>query len=169
MDFVDGTYYLVRAIGDDGNPEVAGKYVSITVNKVTYKCKTDKNGYVRLKINLNPKKYVITVVYKKYKVSNKLVVKQTLKLAKKTIKVKKSAKKIILKATVKTSKGKALSGKKVTFKFYGKFYTTKTNKKGIAQVTIKKSVINKLKVGGKYQYYAKVITNYVYGTVKVVK
>ena len=166
LDFVDGTYYRVRAIGDDGNPEVSGKCVYITANTVTYKCLTDKNGYAYLKINLNPKKYKVTSEYKKYKVSNKVVVKQTLKLVKKNIKIKKSAKKLVLKATLKTSKGKAIAGKKVTFILKGKHYKVKTNKKGLAKVTLKKKVIKHLKRGKKYKLMVKVITNYVYGSVK---
>ncbi|WP_296858490.1 hypothetical protein, partial [uncultured Methanobrevibacter sp.] len=37
------------------------------------------------------------------------------------------------------------------FKFKGKTYKAKTNKKGIATIKIKKSVIQKLKVGKKYK------------------
>jgi len=61
-------------------------------------------------------------------------------------KVKKSAKKLVLKATLKSSNGKPIKGKKITFKLNGKTYKAKTNKKGIAKVTIKKNVIKKLKV-----------------------
>jgi hypothetical protein len=167
IDFVDGTYYRVRAVGDDGNPEVRGKIVYITANTVKYDCPTDKDGYAYLRINLNPRTYKVTSEYKGYKVSNKVVVKQTLKLVKKNIKVKKSAKKLVIKATLKTSKGKAIAGKKVTFIFKGKHYKAKTNKKGLAKVTIKKKVIKKLKKGKKYKVYARVITNDVIGTVKV--
>ena len=77
----------------------------------------------------------------------------------KSIKVKKSAKKLVLQATLKQGK-KALSGKKITFKFNGKKYNAKTNKKGIAKVIIKKKVLKKLKVGKmvKYQaYYGKIV------------
>ena len=81
----------------------------------------------------------------------KTVAKITLTL--KTVKVKKSAKKLILQATLKQGK-KALSGKKVTFKFNGKSYKAKTNKKGIAKVTITKKVLKKLKVGKKVKYLA---------------
>ena len=71
----------------------------------------------------------------------------------KAVKVKKSAKKLILQATLKQGK-KALSGKKVTFKFNGKTYKVKTNKKGVAKVTIKKNVLKKLKAGKKVKYQA---------------
>jgi C4-type Zn-finger protein len=169
MDFVDGTYYVVRAIGDDGQPVGKGEVVGITVNKRGYVAITDANGYARLKIDLNPKTYTIVAEYSKYRVSNKLVVKQTLKLVKKTVKVKKTAKKLVLKAKLKWTNGKAIKGKKITFKFKGKKYKAKTNKKGIAKVKVKKKVIKKLKKGKKYKYSAKYLTNVVKGKVKVKK
>lgn len=45
-------------------------------------------------------------------------------------------------------------GLKVIFKFNDKKYTAKTNKKGIAKVTIKKNILKKLKVGKKVKYQA---------------
>lgn len=71
----------------------------------------------------------------------------TLKL-KKVKKVKKSAKKLVIKATLKIN-GKAVKGKKLKFKFNKKTYTAKTNKKGVAKITIKKKVLKKLKKGKK--------------------
>ena len=71
----------------------------------------------------------------------------------KTVKVKKSAKKLVLSATLKKG-SKAIKNKKVTFKFNGKTYKAKTNSKGIAKVTIKSSVLKKLKVGKQIQYQA---------------
>ena len=92
--------------------------------------------------------------------------KTKIKLTLKKVKVKKSAKKLVLRATLKIN-GKAVKGKKITFKFKGKKYRAKTNKKGVAKVTIKKKVLKKLKVGKKVKYqatYGKVTKKY---TVKV--
>jgi uncharacterized protein YwbE len=169
MEFMDGSKYVVRAIGDDGQPVGAGEVVGFRVNKVEYNGITDSKGYARLTIELNPTKYTITAQYAAYKVSNKITVKQTLKLVKKTITIKKSAKKIVLKATLKFANGKAIKGKKIVFQFKGKNYNAKTNKKGLAKVTIKKKVVKKLKKGKKYKYTAKYLTNYVKGSVKVKK
>jgi hypothetical protein len=166
LDYKDGTRFKVRAIGDDGEPVGKGVVVVFKVNGKTYKHKTDDKGYSRLTINLIPKKYTITSTYHGYTVKNKITVKQILKV-KKTVKVKKSAKKLVLKATLKSSKGKALKGKKITFKFKGKTYKAKTNKKGVAKVTIKKKVIKKLKKGKKYTYTAKYVQDKVKGKVKV--
>ena len=68
----------------------------------------------------------------------------------KAVNVKKSAKQLILTATVIYG----LDGKKVTFKFNDKTYTAKTVK-GIAKVTIPKSALKKLKVGKTVKYQAK--------------
>ena len=168
MDFLSGEYYVVKVIGDDGNPVGEGEIIDIYVNTIHYVSVTDSDGYSRLKINLNPKSYTITAEYKTYKVIHKLKVKQTLKLVKKTVKVKKG-KKLVLKAKLKWSTGKAIKGKKIVFKFKGKKYTAKTNKKGIAKVKIKKKVTKKLKKGKKYKYSAKYVTNKVKGKVKVKK
>ena len=166
MDFVDGTYYTVRVIGDDGKPVGKDEFIDIYVNTIHYVSRTDANGYAKLKINLNPNTYKITAEYKSYKVANKLVVRQTLKLVKKAVKVKKG-KSLTLKATLKWSNGKAIKGKKIVFKLAGKKYSAKTNSKGLAKVTIKGKVTKKLKKGKKYKYSATYITNIVRGTVKI--
>ena len=72
----------------------------------------------------------------------------------KKVKIKRSAKKLILQATLKIN-GKVAKGKRIIFKFKGKTYNAKTNKKGVAKVTIKKKVLRKLKVGEKVTYTAK--------------
>ena len=91
-----------------------------------------------------------------------------LKLTLKTVKIKKSAKKLVL--TAKLTKGKSfIKNKKIIFKFNGKKYTAKTSKKGIAKVIIKKSVLKKLKVGKKVKYQAKYKKLIVKKTAKVKK
>lgn len=92
----------------------------------------------------------------------------TVKLTLKKVSVKKSAKKLVLRATLKIN-GKAVKGKVIKFKFKGKTYKAKTNAKGIAKVTIKKKVLKKLKAGKKVTYSAKYSTKTVKKTVKVKK
>ena len=72
----------------------------------------------------------------------------------KKVKVKKSAKKLVIKATLKIN-GKLVKGKIIKFKFNQKNYKAKTNRKGIAKITVKKAVLKKLKVGKKVKYQAK--------------
>jgi len=147
MDFSDGSYYRVRAYGDDGQP-IAGVFVTITINGVSYDVKTDSEGYASLKIRLNPRSYIVDAEWKDKKTNN-VVVKQILKS--KSIVAKKSDKYTKFRASLKWSSGEAIVGKVIVFKFKGKTYKAKTNKKGIATIKIKKSVIQKLKSGKKYK------------------
>ena len=167
MYYADGSSFKVRVYGDNGNPVGANKIVTIKLNKATYKVKTNSNGYAILKIanTVKPGTYTLTATYAGQTIKNTVKVKQVLKLAK--VKVKKSAKKLVIKATLKGKK--AIKGKKLTFKFNGKKYTAKTNKKGIAKITIKKSVLKKLKKGKKVKYQVTYLKNTVKRTVKVKK
>ena len=160
--------YKLRIIGDNGSPVGAGVAVKVTINGNAKTLKTDKNGYITVKFTKTylPKTYTVKAEYKGITVSNKIKVKKVLTLKK--AKVKKSAKKLVLKATLKEGK-KALKGKKVVFKFKGKKYKAKTNKKGIAKVTIKKSILKKLKVGKKVKYQVTYLKHTVKRTVKVKK
>jgi hypothetical protein len=91
-----------------------------------------------------------------------------IKLNLKKVKVKRSAKKLIIKATLRIN-GKLVKGKKLTFKFNKKVYKAKTNKKGVAKITIKKKVLKKLKVGKKVRYQVRYGKKTVKRTVKVKK
>lgn len=126
--------YKVRAYGNDGKPVGAGQTVTFKVSGKTYNHKTDKNGYASLKINLKPKTYTITATYNKFKVSNKITVKPV--LTAKNVSIKKG-KKIVFSAKLVNTKGKALKGKKITFKLKNKKYTAKTNAKGVATLSKK--------------------------------
>jgi hypothetical protein len=69
----------------------------------------------------------------------------------KAVKVKRSAKKLVL--TAKFKKGsKIYKNKKLTFKFGSSTYTAKTNSKGIAKVTVSSGVLKKLKFGDTVKY-----------------
>lgn len=151
MYYGDGSRFKARIYGDDGKPVGAGKVVTLKFNKRTYYLKTNSYGYITFKIpnTAKPGKYTISAKYKGQTIKNTVKVKQVLKLSKVTI--KKSAKKLVLTASLK--KGKTpIKNKKVTFRFNGKKYSAKTNKKGIAKITIKRSVLKKLKAGKKVTY-----------------
>ena len=80
-----------------------------------------------------------------------VVKKSNVKITLKKVKVKKSLKRLRLTATVKI-KGVAVKNKKVTFKFNKKTFKVKTNKRGVAKLTINKKYLKKLKVGKKINY-----------------
>ena len=157
--------FKVKIYGHDAKPVANDVIDSIAIgNKVYSYVKTDAYGVATVKIpnTFAPGKYDIKITFEKVVAKNTLTVKHLLSLNK--VSVKKSAKKLVLKATLKN-----LKSKKVVFKFNGKKYTAKTNKKGIAKVTIDKSVLSKLKVGKKVKYQATYLKDTVKKSVKVKK
>ena len=165
VDYGVGCTYSVRVWGVDGK-NVAGGKVIFKFNKKSISVKTNKKGYASLKINELPKRYTITATYNGKTVKNVINVKQILKAS--NIKIKKSAKKLVLKATLKLSSGKAVKNKLIKFKFNGKTYKAKTNKKGLAKVTLDKKAIKKLKVK-KYPLKITYIKDTIKKTVKITK
>ena len=145
MDYKDGSKYKVLVTKD--GKAVAGEVVKITFNGKTNNMKTDKNGYATLSLDGAPKTYAIKAEYMGVTKSSKVTIKNVLKA--KSIS-KKKAKTIKFQATLKTSKGKAITGKKITFKLKGKKYTAKTNKKGVATISIKKLKVGKYTITSKY-------------------
>ena len=167
MSYNDGTVFKVKVTHLNGCP-IDYAHVTILIDgKPVNKIITDNEGYATYRITQTPKKYKITAQIGGAEVTKKLTVKQILSVKK--VKVKKSTSKLVLTATLKKVKGKYLKGKKITFKFNGKTYNAKTDKKGVAKVTVKKNVLKKLKVGAKISYQATYIKDTVKKTVKVVK
>ena len=160
--------YSVTVYGTDGKVAKNANVVFKINGKKVATVKTDSKGVAKVKIPTKyvPKTYKISATALGKTVTKKLVVKQVLTLKK--VAVKKSAKKLVITASLKEGK-KAIKGKKITFKFNGKKYTAKTNSKGIAKITIKSAVLKKLKVGKKLAYQATYIKDTVKRTVKVKK
>lgn len=146
-----GYAYKAKVLGIDGLP-IKGAKVTFKVGKNKAVTKTtNAKGIAALAMNYKPAKYTVLVKYAKQTLKPIVIVKKVLAL--KSVNVKKSAKKLILQATLK--KGKvAIKGKVVTFKFNGKTIRAKTNNYGIAKVTISKTVLSKLKVGRNVVYQA---------------
>lgn len=145
MDYKDGSKYKVLVTKD--GMAATNEIVKITFNGKTKDVKTDKNGYATLTLDAAPKTYAIKAVYNGVVKSSKVTIKNILKASNIS---KKKAKTIKFSATLKTSKGKAITGKKITFKLKGKTYSAKTNKKGVATISIKNLKIGKYTVTSKY-------------------
>ena len=160
--------YTVTVYGTDGKVAKGATVVFKINGKKVKTVKTNSKGLAKFKIPAKyvPKAYKISATALGKTVTKKLTIKQVLKLKK--VNIKRSAKKLVITATLKEGK-KALNGKKITFRFKGKKYVKKTNKKGVAKVTIKKKVIKKLKKGKKVTYKATYLKDTVKRTVKVKK
>ena len=146
-----GFNYNAKVLGTDGKP-LKGAKVTFKVgkNKAVVK-RTNAKGIASLPMNYKPAKYSVVVKYAKQTLKPQVTVKKVLAL--KSVTVKKSAKKLVLTAILK--KGKIpIKGKLVSFRFSGKTYKARTDTKGIAKVTIKSTVLKKLKVGKKVTYQA---------------
>ena len=161
-----GPTYTIKVYSDKNALAKSGKVV-IKANNKAFKTLTIKNGIASFKVTQVPGTYKLTISALGKTKTTTLTVKHVVTL--KTVTVKRSAKKLILTATLSKVNKKYLKSKKVTFKFNGKTYTTKTNKKGVAKVTIKSSVLKKLKVGKKVTYQATYLKDTVKKTAKIKK
>ena len=149
---------FTATIKDELGNVVSNKDVQISINNKKYNVKTDKNGVAKLPINIaKAGTYTCTVVLLSddtyngaIDIAKVTVNKQTTKLtvAKKTYKKNTKTKKFT--ATLKTASGKAIKGKKVTFKVNGKTYYGKTNAKGVATINVKLNKKGTFKVTAKF-------------------
>ncbi len=157
----------VTVYGTDGNLAAGVQVIFKVAGKQVGKATTNSNGVATYTVTQVPGSYKITAEALGVNVTKKLTVKHLVTL--KSVTVKRSAKKLTLQATLGKVNGKYLKNKKITFKFNGKKYTAKTNKKGVAKVTIKSSILKKLKVGKKVTYQATYSKDTVKKTVKIKK
>ena len=151
-----GKYFTV-ALKDSLGNILVNKTVQISINNEKYNLTTDENGTAKLQLNiLKANVYTCAIAFLGddaynglFDIAKVTVNKQKAKLtvAKKTYKAKAKTKKLT--ATFKSAKGKAIKGKKITFKVKGKTYTAKTNAKGVATVKVK------ITKKGKYTFTAK--------------
>jgi hypothetical protein len=158
--------YLVVGLKDrDGNP-IRNVVAYIEIHGVTYKCRSDDNGNVKLIIRLIPGKYNAKITFDDVnyigftQYVTVVVLKATPKLTakKKTFKKAKKVKKYTV--TLKDNNGKAMAKVKLTLKIKGKTYNAKTNAKGKATFKIKK-----LTKKGKYKATVTYKGNYCYNKV----
>ena len=162
-------------IDSQGNP-LANKNVTVSINGKTSTVKTNADGKATIKTNFAAAgTYYYTICFlgddtgckSCFKTVKVTVKKQAVKatFAKATLKVKKAKK---VKFTLKDSKGKALSGKKITITVNKKTFTAKTNSKGIAYISVKVTKKGKFTATAKFagDKAYKAITKKAYFTVK---
>jgi hypothetical protein len=131
--FKNDSQYIVKLIGDDGNPVGLGEKVIFNVNGVFYNRTSNESGYAKLNVNLAPGNYIITAEYDEFKVSNNIKVLPTI-----------SAKDLTMEymdgheftAHVLDDTGKALANSKVKFNINGIIYTRTTDNEGNAHLNI---------------------------------
>ena len=129
-----GKYYTVTLKDKNGNV-LANKTVKFTLAGKTYTVKTDAKGVAKLAINIyKPGTYKLAVSFAgestlgaSSKQATIKILKNKVKITRKTKKVKRSAKKRTLKYYVKTKTGKINK----------KTYKAKTNKKGLVKFKVK--------------------------------
>ena len=165
MTYLDGTTFKITVYGTNGRFAEKGEVVDVKIGKNEYSATVGSNGIATMKIKLAPGKHKVKASYEGTTIKKVIVVKHALKLKKVT--VKKSASKIVLKATLKKGK-KPIKGKKVTFRFNGKkVKTVKTNKKGLAKAVVKASLLKNLQKGKKVKIQARYYKDVAKMTVKV--
>ncbi|WP_298524463.1 right-handed parallel beta-helix repeat-containing protein [uncultured Methanobrevibacter sp.] len=165
--YTAGQKYSVTVYDREGNPVKGAEVIFKIGKKQVGKANTDTKGVATYKVTNVPGSYKITATALGASTTKTLTVKHLVTL--KSVTVKRSAKKLVLQATLAKVNKKYLKNKKITFKFNGKTYTAKTNKKGVAKVTIKSTVLKKLKVGKKVTYQATYLKDTVKKTAKIKK
>lgn len=150
--YTSGVYASVKILDAQGKA-MANQLVTLNIAGKTVKTRTGSNGIASFKVSakLLAKKYKISVSCNGAKVSKTLLAKKVVAL--KTVKIKASAKSLVLTATLKEGKN-PIKSKVVVFKFNGKTYKAKTASNGIAKVTISKNILKNLKVGKRVTYQA---------------
>lgn len=158
--------YNYEIIGNNGKAVGKNQVVTVKFNKKTYKLKTNAKGYVSLTIpdTATPGKYKLTATYKGQTIKRTVTVKQNLKTKKYT--VKKTAKKLNVKATLKNGK-LPVKGIWIIFKLNGGKYIAKTDKNGNAIFPLNKKIISKLKAGKTYTMKFSANRNTIKTTLKV--
>ncbi len=131
--FKNDSQYVVRLIGDDGNPVGSGEMVTFNINGVFYNRTTNESGYAKLNINLYSGDYVITAEYKGFKVSNNITVLPILYAEDLVMSYMDGT---TFNAKLLDGHGDAFANEKVQFNINGVLYYRATNSSGIAKLNI---------------------------------
>ena len=138
MYYKNGTKLHIT-LKDNKGYNLADTPITVTINGVSYKKTTDKNGVVEMNINLRPGVYTATVTYAGNKtigansVDAKITVLSTINGNNITKMYQNGTH---FSATFVNGQGKVLANTKVTFNINGVFYTRQTNAYGTANLNI---------------------------------
>jgi len=138
-----GKYFNVTLLDENDKP-MEGRLVQIGFNGKMYNRTTDANGYCHLQINLPDKgTYTFAICYlgdddyeSVFEVRKITVTPKKMSLTVPSKSYKASAKTKSLTATLKDNKGHLIKNKVISFIVNGKYYSAKTNSKGVATVKV---------------------------------
>ena len=131
--------YRVKIIDSNGKTVGNGKEVTFNVNGKNYKKTTDKNGYAKINVNLNPGIYTIKTSYGGCGVSNKITIKSLIETKDLTMNYDEWQK---FSVKIVNSQGNPAKNQKVTLKICGKTYTRTTDNNGRCSLDINLGVGN---------------------------
>ena len=130
----NASQYVVRVLGDDGNPVGANETVTFNINGVMYERTTNESGYAQLNINLQPGEYVITAMYGGSVVANTITVKPVLTAKDVTMKYLDGTQFV---ATLVDGQGNPFADQTITFNINGVFYNRTTDSEGMAKLNVR--------------------------------
>ena len=125
----NASQYTARLQGE----EFTNQKVTFNINGVFYERFSDEKGNVKLNINLEPGKYIITAEFNDCRVSNNITVLPTIVTEDLFMKYKDGSQ---FNATILNGQGETLANQKVTFNINGVFYERTTDDAGVAHLNI---------------------------------
>ncbi len=131
--YKNDSQYRIRILADDGSIAKAGVKVTFNINGVFYDRYSDDNGYVQMRINLNPGEYIITADYNGLRASNNIKVLNILFGNNVDMKYKDGSKYTVL---LLDGQGNPYPNQTIEININGVFYKRVTNESGIAALNI---------------------------------
>ncbi|WP_407380094.1 Ig-like domain repeat protein [Methanobrevibacter sp.] len=125
--------YILKVLDDEGNPAAENETVTFNINGVEYQRKVNASGYVKMNINLQPGKYIITASYKGCELAHNVTVLPVLTATDLT---KKYGEAGAFEAKLVDGQGNPYANQTVGFNINGVFYNRTTDANGIARLNI---------------------------------
>ena len=131
--YLNASKFQTTIYNKDGSLAV-NKEVTFNINGVLYTRKTDSKGAASLAINLRPGEYIITTMFDRLSIGNKVKVLPTLVTHDLNMKYMDGSR---FTAQTLDGQGKPLANQNVSFNVNGVFYHRITDNKGIAKLNIR--------------------------------